>query len=494
MRKNLPVTGREIRLPPGQSIISTTDAKGRIAYINKTFSDVSNFSYEEMIGEPHNVVRHPDMPPAAFKDLWECLRKGLPWNGIVKNRCKNGDHYWVDAFALPHMEGGKLAGAISVRHQATPEQIAAAESFYALLNQGKARLRFSLRQRWANLPVARRFLAAAAVGVLPVFGMALGSLAGVVPPQSFAAGSVLAAMVSAALVTTMSWRLAAEIDGVSARLVQGCLGDLRGGGKNRATRDEIGRLATAATNFTVMVQDLMTTANNASEVSSSTARNLAAATAALSQATAEQAAGSEEMTAAVAEVAEKVKRNADNAAQTEQMATSSLKAAEDGVAAMHQAQESMRIIAEKVQMVSDIARQTNLLALNAAIEASRAGEAGRGFAVVAAEVRTLAERSQSVATEIEEFSGRGLAVADTAASLLSAMLPEVLRTTELVQEIALASQEQDAAISQVRSGLQQQDGATQQNAATAEEISGMVEQLDGQASEQLKVVRYFQNG
>jgi methyl-accepting chemotaxis protein/aerotaxis receptor len=138
MRVNLPVTNNEIHVPEGKSIVSTTDLKGRITSVNSTFVEVSGFPEEELIGQPHNIVRHPDMPPAAYDDLWKTLKAGKPWRGLVKNRCKNGDHYWVDANAMPIMENGQAIGYVSVRVRAERRAVEQAEHIYRLVREGKA--------------------------------------------------------------------------------------------------------------------------------------------------------------------------------------------------------------------------------------------------------------------------------------------------------------------------------------------------------------------
>src|SRR5690606_30707538 len=101
VRKNLPVTGRTVDLPEHANIFSTTNAKGQISYVNGQFVQISGFSEAVLIGQPHNVVRHPDMPPEAFAQMWATLKRGRSWMGLIKNRCKNGDHYWVSAFVTP---------------------------------------------------------------------------------------------------------------------------------------------------------------------------------------------------------------------------------------------------------------------------------------------------------------------------------------------------------------------------------------------------------
>jgi methyl-accepting chemotaxis protein len=138
MRSNLPVTDKEVVLSPDTLIVSKTDLKGRITFINRDFLEISGFSESELIGEPHNIVRHPDMPVEAFADLWLTLKNGRPWTGLVKNRCKNGDYYWVLANATPLFENGQVTGYMSARSMASRDQIAAAESAYRMFREGRA--------------------------------------------------------------------------------------------------------------------------------------------------------------------------------------------------------------------------------------------------------------------------------------------------------------------------------------------------------------------
>ena len=133
MRMNLPVTGKEVMLRDGTAIVSKTDTRGIIAYVNRDFIEISGFTEAELIGQPHNIVRHPDMPSEAYADLWATLKAGRPWVGMVKNRCRNGDHYWVEAHATPFFENGQVAGYMSVRKKPTREQVAAAEQVYSAI-------------------------------------------------------------------------------------------------------------------------------------------------------------------------------------------------------------------------------------------------------------------------------------------------------------------------------------------------------------------------
>ncbi|MBU0593545.1 MAG: PAS domain-containing protein, partial [Gammaproteobacteria bacterium] len=138
MKINMPVTQTEYVLKETDSIVSKTDLKGIITYINEDFLRVSGFTKDELIGTSHNIVRHPDMPPEAFVDLWNSLKAGRPWTGMVKNRCKNGDYYWVLANATPIREGGNIIGYMSVRSKPSSMQIEATSNAYRLFKEGKA--------------------------------------------------------------------------------------------------------------------------------------------------------------------------------------------------------------------------------------------------------------------------------------------------------------------------------------------------------------------
>ena len=137
MRLNLPVTNTEYPIDDDTLIVSTTDTKGRITYINSTFVEVSGFPEEELLGKAHNIVRHPDVPPEAFDDLWVTLKQGLPWTGLVKNRRKNGDFYWIKANATPLIENGKVTGYLSVRTKASRAEIEQAAPIYQRILEGR---------------------------------------------------------------------------------------------------------------------------------------------------------------------------------------------------------------------------------------------------------------------------------------------------------------------------------------------------------------------
>jgi PAS domain S-box-containing protein len=187
MRKNLPVTSQEYVLRDGMTIVSRTDTKGRITYINADFIEASGFTEPELIGQPHNIVRHPDMPVEAFEDLWATLKAGRPWTGLVKNRCKNGDFYWVVANATPLLEGNDIVGFLSVRTKPTAEQVRAADAAYTQFREQRAQglaIRDGQvvpaagpgwRERWLQAGAGTR---EAVYGALVVLGLLAGVVGG----------------------------------------------------------------------------------------------------------------------------------------------------------------------------------------------------------------------------------------------------------------------------------------------------------------------------
>jgi methyl-accepting chemotaxis protein len=199
-----PVTNIEVELKDSSSIVSKTDLKGIITYINRDFLEISGFTEQELIGKNHNLVRHPDMPPAAFQDLWDTVKAGKPWNGIVKNRCKNGDHYWVEANVAPVREGQHIIGYMSVRTKPTRVQISEAEHLYRQIRDGKVpktgimtRLVLSLR----NMSLYYKVLATMALPVCAVVGFAMLGNAEAANGWAMAGIGAVVALMAGALLT-----------------------------------------------------------------------------------------------------------------------------------------------------------------------------------------------------------------------------------------------------------------------------------------------------
>ncbi|HSG21482.1 MAG TPA: Cache 3/Cache 2 fusion domain-containing protein, partial [Azonexus sp.] len=177
MRNNLPVSNVEIQLDDHALIVSKTDLKGQITYINQDFINISGFTEVELIGQPHNIVRHPDMPVEAYADMWADLQDGRPWTGLVKNRCKNGDHYWVVANATPLRENGQVVGFMSVRRKATLQQIQSADAAYRAIREKRAggkEIRHGEVVSGGAIGAVRRWLSGAPSSQKIVLGMLLG--------------------------------------------------------------------------------------------------------------------------------------------------------------------------------------------------------------------------------------------------------------------------------------------------------------------------------
>jgi methyl-accepting chemotaxis protein len=236
-----------------------------------------------------------------------------------------------------------------------------------------------------------------------------------------------------------------------------------------------------------VVADVKTSADNVASGS----QELSSGAEELSQGTTEQAASAEEASSSVEEMNATIRQNADNALTTEKIARKSANDAIESGKAVSEAVHAMKDIAEKISIIEEIARQTNLLALNAAIEAARAGEHGKGFAVVASEVRKLAERSQTAAAEISQLSGTSVEVAERAGVMLAKLVPDIQKTSELVQEISAASKEQAGGADQINGAIQQLNQVVQQNAGAAEEMSSTAEQLSSQADQLQNAVAFF---
>ncbi|KAG8154636.1 methyl-accepting chemotaxis protein [Burkholderia catarinensis] len=513
MRNNQPVTQQEFDFPDDVTLMSTTDADSIITYANTTFAQVSGFSSEELVGQPHNLVRHPDMPREAFADMWATLEGGEPWTALVKNRRKNGDHYWVRSNTVPVMRNGQLTGYMSVRTKAPPDETEAADALYRAFREGKpGQRRFHkglvIRTgllRIASLPqtlsvrgrvhAALGVLAPAVIGAGWACGLTGGGLA------TFAVATIGAAAAAGLWLDAQIVRPLKRLHDQALNVATGA--SRRGVQMNRV--DEIGMTLRTINQLGLMfrwlVDDVSEQVHNVQRASNEIAQgnnDLSART--------EQAASSVQQTAAsMAEMTATVDSNAETARQANQLAVSASDAAGRGgqavgevVTTMNDITASSRKIADIIGVIDGIAFQTNILALNAAVEAARAGEQGRGFAVVAGEVRALAQRSANAAKEIKTLIGAsvervesGSRIVNGAGKTMEDIVTQVKRVSDLIAEISSATAEQSTGVSQVDQAVVHLDNITQQNAALVEQSTAASESLKQQATRLVDAVNVF---
>jgi len=536
MRNNQPVTSVEHHLKEGAFIVSMTDPQGRITFVNDEFVRMSGFTVEELMGQPHNLVRHPFMPAAAFADLWATAKAGKPWFGIVKNRCKNGDFYWVDANVTPVMDRGQVAGYVSIRSRPSKAQIREAERMYTLLNAGRT-LAEATVQPWMPLRswTSRSRMRAgfgALLGIVAVVtaldiatflkvgagvkriqesnasvkGLAeIGALAdsGIWLLGLGGLAAILAGVaISSLLLRAQRLQLGGEPETAIEAVQQIALGDLRveiDTPPGDAT-SLLARLRTMQSNIKGMVNRIRFDGTRVTE----TAENFSAATHQIAATSRELARNAEEerisverMASAMTELSASIQEVASNVKASQRQAVEAVTATEAGdrsgeaaMAAMAQVEDATTKVVHAVRVIQEIARQTNLLSLNAAIEAAKAGSLGKGFAVVAEEVRKLAERSAQSAREIaslievsNEAVTQGRTTVQGAVDALGDIRDHIGQVTSMAMEISASAEEQSTASAEVAAQVERSAAKATENASASVQLSSTVETISTHSDE-----------
>ncbi|MFC3095517.1 PAS domain S-box protein [Alteromonas sediminis] len=481
MRNNQPVTQQEYKFPKDYRLISSTDVRGIITHCNDAFVEVSGYNRDELINKNHNMIRHPDMPEGVFREMWATLQAGKIWMGLVKNRRKNGDHYWVSAFVTPVFEQGKIVGYESVRVPAYDDEIARADKRYARLREGKS----STSMAELMLHYGKKTLPFTTVGLIA----SLSAL--------FSIGAAAAAIVFVGFVVTCAWvmytntqdwekLIALSPDSYDNPVVAQTYFDDYGA-RSRAKLVlgcELAKSRTSLARTADAVDGLEDIASSTQKIAQSTSATVVQQ----NQATQQIASAITQMSQSIQSVANNVELNAQSSREASTNVTAGNEKAEKSMQALmalrdvvdsisttvKELAQSTNDIGEAASIISSIAEQTNLLALNAAIEAARAGEQGRGFAVVADEVRSLASKTRESTDRIHKIIEELTTRTERAVSVSNEGMQAAERGTTIVDETRAALSVINAAVSRIADQTLEMSSAVEQQSEVAEHINKQI--------------------
>ncbi|AUH00559.1 chemotaxis protein [Prodigiosinella confusarubida] len=515
MRKNFPVSDIQYVLDEKTKLMSVTTPDSHITYANRDFIKASGYDFAEIIDQPHNIVRHPDMPPAAFADMWSTLKSGKIWTAIVKNRRKNGDYYWVKASTTPLIKNGNIAGYMSVRTTPLAHEIKEADSLYKNINEEKLKTRelyqglliykgsLKLLSLFKIIPVRWRIRVYFIIFLLLALGLLIYVFPANIVTLLFALFLFIGALVTSELLVQ---HLARPLESILKQAIKAASGqaDLKFELKRV---DEVGMLLRAVNqsgmNFRTFVDDV---SGQLAELRTACAE-IAKGNNMLSQRCQETAENLQNTASSMEEITVTIKSNASATQLAENFAQEANQAAGAGEEAVQEVAQTMKTLIHSsheinniIGVLNNLSFRTNILALNAAVEAAHAGEMGKSFAIVAGEVRMLAERSASSARDIASIIqltidniNSGDRMVEHTSKSMSHIHHQVQQVNELVKQITHATQEQSIGMSQINDAVNNIDDATRQNTTLASHASTEIERLQSQITTMAEAVSVFSN-